>query len=112
MDRLKGGDNKKLILNFDKLLAKVSKKPYQLPKHILNMLKEHTTGYILITLNNHGDLNYDEHFDNQLVGEAIENKTLQILTIKKQISDDTIYGHLNPSAPEEDDEGDEGENAK
>lgn len=80
--------------------------PYQIPPGIINQLKEHSTGFILITLDHEGNYNYNCCFDNNTISEAVELKTLKILECKQQINNQIIY-HQVTGCEMEDEDGDE-----
>lgn len=81
----------------------VRRTPYQIPANIKEILKEHSAGYILVTIDYDGNYNFDQHFDNNIIAEAIELKTLKILQIKNEINDqNTLIQVLGPDHIDED----------
>ena len=70
--------------DYDKLLKKVRRNPYQIPDSVIAQLSEHTSGFILCALDGDGNLVFNENFDNDAVASAVQFKMLQILTIRHQ----------------------------
>lgn len=59
--------------------------PYELPPNIGRILNEHSCGFVLMTIDHNGNTNFMCKHDNEIIGEALERKLLDILTIRQEI---------------------------
>jgi hypothetical protein len=79
---------------------------YEIPDSILKQLQEHSLGYMLIALDNQGQLKLYERFDNSITAEAVRFKFGKILAAQEEISNTMLFNSLVPDELRGDD-GDE-----
>lgn len=71
----------------DKQVKKIiqNTNPYELPPNIINLLNEHSCGFVLATLDHNGNFNFTCKHDNEIVGQATELRLLKMLEIRQEI---------------------------
>lgn len=72
-------DLKKILTN---------RKPYEIPPNLIQILNEHSCGFILATLDHNGNFNFAAKHDNEIIGEAMEKRLLDYLTIRQEAMDE------------------------
>ncbi len=70
--------------DFNKLMSKIRRNPYEIPPSLIKQLQEHTGGFLLCALDNLGNTKFYENFDNAAIRDAVELKLLQILAAKAE----------------------------
>lgn len=77
---------------------------YEIPDSILKQLQEHSLGYMLIALDNQGQLKLYERFDNSITAEAVRIKFGKILAAQEEISNTLLFNSLVPDELRNDDD--------
>ena len=62
-------------------IKKIIASPYVLPPNILNILNEHTSAYLLFSLDFQGNLQLNVKADNQIVADGLKMNLLQMLIV-------------------------------
>jgi hypothetical protein len=93
----------------DKKTYKMPKFPesYEIPDSILKQLQEHSLGYMLIALDNQGQLKLYERFDNSITAEAVRFKFGKILAAQEEISNTILFNAMVPDELRDNGNGDD-----
>jgi hypothetical protein len=93
----------------DKKIYKMPKFPesYEIPVSLLKQLQEHSLGYMLIALDNQGQLKLYERFDNSITAEAVRMKFGKILAAQEEISNTMLFNSLVPDELRDNGNGDD-----
>lgn len=85
----------------------VKTSPYEIPPNLIEILKEHSTGFILLTVDHNGHLGYYVNVDNQVLmrGMLEELRDICELKIESGLRDKAIFFGLEE--PPDMDNGDE-----
>lgn len=77
---------------------------YEIPESLIRQLQEHSLGFMLVALDNNGQMKMYERFDNLAMAEAIRYKLGKILNAQQEISDAMLFNSLVPEEMRDDDE--------
>ncbi|RTL03102.1 MAG: hypothetical protein EKK57_00360 [Proteobacteria bacterium] len=67
-------------LNIKKIIAN----PYTIPPNLLNLLKEHSLGYILFTVDFNGNVAFNIHADNEILADGLKDKLATMLVSDRE----------------------------
>ena len=87
----------------------VKTSPYEIPPHLIEILKEHSTGFILLTVDHNGHLGYYVNVDNQVLmrGMLEELRDICSLNLESSFQDKARFFGVEPPLDSDDDEDDE-----
>lgn len=110
----KDGDGKSKPVN-NSGSKKIIASPYVIPPQILNILKEHSLGFILFSVDYHGNVMLNTHADNDILLDGLKNKLSKMLMMEEGMKDamledmisnnlDREFGESPPETGDDDDE--------
>ena len=80
-----GKDDAKPLTNAQVKKIVTNSNPYELPPNIIQILNEHSCGFVLATLDHNGNFNFTCKHDNEIIGQATELRLLKMLEIRQNI---------------------------
>lgn len=88
-------------------IKKIIASPYVIPPNILNILREHSLGYILFSVDYHGNVMLNTHADNSILLDGLKSKLSKMLMMEEGIKD-AMMEEMVSNNLEEECGGDEG----